>query len=290
MTPLPDLNTYQDPEALTPPDDDCALPIDHDGPHVTRNGRGWHDSDDMDGGVAAALIEKEAERGTRGTATDSALARYWLKEYDRAEARAEKAEDRADDAHNLIVALRADLAATEARAEQAEKERDEVRGALRARLGVRAEPRPLTPRQNLAALWESAHRPVGGCIPAGTAIITRSDYGSGDVRYQTLEATGRDLPDPGYTLERNYNYGPENGEEYRLLDPPARPDWIDAPAVRAWHKSDLRTEHDGTPGRPRIWSPDYGTTDVWSTPSLPHVPWSDLVDVEPLHAPEDGAA
>src|SRR5699024_5961358 len=39
----------------------CALPSGHDGPHVTGSGRGWHDSDDMDGGVAAALIEKEAE-------------------------------------------------------------------------------------------------------------------------------------------------------------------------------------------------------------------------------------
>ena len=24
-----------------------------------------------------------------------------------------------------------------------------------------------------------------------------------------------------------------------------RPDWIDAPAVQAWHRSDGRTEHDG---------------------------------------------
>lgn len=61
-----------------------------------------------------------------------------------------------------------------------------------------------------------------------------------------------------------------------------RPDWIDAPAVQAWHRSDGRTEHDGTPGKPRIWSPDYRTTERWSTPSLQNVHWSDLVDVTPL--------
>lgn len=61
-----------------------------------------------------------------------------------------------------------------------------------------------------------------------------------------------------------------------------RPDWIDAPAVQAWHRSDRRTEHDGTPGKPRIWSPDYKTTETWSTPSLRNVHWSDLVDVTPL--------
>ncbi|HEX7349615.1 hypothetical protein [Brachybacterium sp.] len=63
------------------------------------------------------------------------------------------------------------------------------------------------------------------------------------------------------------------------------PEWIDAPAVQAWHRSDGRTEHDGTPGKPRIWSPDYGTTERWSTPSLRNVHWSDLVDVVPLTAP-----
>lgn len=64
-----------------------------------------------------------------------------------------------------------------------------------------------------------------------------------------------------------------------------RPDWTDAPAVQAWHRSDRRTECDGTPGKPRIWSPDYRTTEHWSTPSLQHVHWSDLVDVAPLAAP-----
>lgn len=64
-----------------------------------------------------------------------------------------------------------------------------------------------------------------------------------------------------------------------------RPDWIDAPAVQAWHRSDGRTEHDGTPGKPCIWSPDYRTTERWSTPSLRNVHWSDLVDVVPLVAP-----
>lgn len=72
-----------------------------------------------------------------------------------------------------------------------------------------------------------------------------------------------------------------------LTEPPARPEWLDAPAVRAWHKSDGRTERDGTPGKPRIWSPDYGTTETWSTPSLREVPWTDLVDVEPLDVSAD---
>jgi hypothetical protein len=60
------------------------------------------------------------------------------------------------------------------------------------------------------------------------------------------------------------------------------PEWTTAPAVQARHRSDLRTEHDGTPGQPRIWSPDYKTTETWSTPSLRNVHWSDLVDVTPL--------
>ncbi|WME22120.1 hypothetical protein [Brachybacterium sp. GU-2] len=72
-----------------------------------------------------------------------------------------------------------------------------------------------------------------------------------------------------------------------LTEPPARPEWLDAPAVRAWHKRDGRTERDGTPGKPRIWSPDYGTTETWSTPSLREVPWTDLVDVEPLDVSAD---
>src|SRR5699024_5510230 len=102
----------------------CALPSGHDGPHVTGSGRGWHDSDDMDGGVAAALIEKEAE--------ESPSVDYEAMWWD-AERRAKEAEDRADDAHNLIVALRADLAATETRAEQAERERDRWHSMWRQR-------------------------------------------------------------------------------------------------------------------------------------------------------------
>ena len=62
----------------------------------------------------------------------------------------------------------------------------------------------------------------------------------------------------------------------------APPKWTNAPAVQAWHRSDHRTERDGTPGQPRIWSPDYKTTETWSTPSLRNVHWSDLVDVTPL--------
>src|SRR5699024_3566022 len=99
----------------------CALPSGHDGPTVTGSGRGWHDSD---GGVAAALIGKEAE--------ESPSVDYEAMWWD-AERRAKEAEDRADDAHNLIVALRADLAATETRAEQAERERDRWHSMWRQR-------------------------------------------------------------------------------------------------------------------------------------------------------------
>lgn len=61
------------------------------------------------------------------------------------------------------------------------------------------------------------------------------------------------------------------------------PEWVNnAPAVRAWHKRDGRVEYNGRWGVKRIWSPDYRTTDTWSTPSLQNVPWSDLVEVEPL--------
>ena len=60
------------------------------------------------------------------------------------------------------------------------------------------------------------------------------------------------------------------------------PEWTIAPAVQAWHRSDHRTEYDGTPGQPRIWSRDYRTAETWSTPSLRNVHWSDLVDVTPL--------
>lgn len=133
------------------------------------------------------------------------------------------------DARKYFEAVEAAFDTEKARAEKAEHVAKERAATIKEQAALidalRAEqPRPLTARENLAALWESAHRPVGGRIPAGTAIITRSDHGNGDVRYQTLEATGRDLPDEGRTLERNYPYGPENGEEYRLLDPPTRPE------------------------------------------------------------------
>lgn len=162
--------------------------------------------DDMDGGVAAALIEKEAAK-----LAGSGLAAHFRDKRDMERARAEQAEKERDEARAEAESLSRQL-------------HDAQQDADMSRAEMEAESRPLTARENLAALWESAHRPVGGRIPAGTAIITRSDHGNGDVRYQTLEATGRDLPDEGRTLERNYPYGPEDGEEYRLLDPPARPE------------------------------------------------------------------
>lgn len=65
--------------------------------------------DEVDGGVAAALIEKEAEKPDLSV---DYHAMWWKAERER---------------------------------EKAERERDEARGALRARLGMLAESRPLTP-------------------------------------------------------------------------------------------------------------------------------------------------
>lgn len=55
------------------------------------------------------------------------------------------------------------------------------------------------------------------------------------------------------------------------------PRWFFMPAVRARHKDDDRTR-----GAKRVWSPDSRESYTWSTPSLRNVPWTDLVDVEPL--------
>lgn len=70
----------------------CALPSGHDGPHVTGSGRGWQDSDDTDGGVTAALVEKEAE--------ESPSVDYEAMWWD-AERRAEKAEAERDRWHSM---------------------------------------------------------------------------------------------------------------------------------------------------------------------------------------------
>lgn len=60
------------------------------------------------------------------------------------------------------------------------------------------------------------------------------------------------------------------------------PDWYFKPAVRARHKNDHPTH-----GAKRIWSPDGRESYTWSTPSLRNVPWTDLVDVEPLDVIKD---
>ena len=60
------------------------------------------------------------------------------------------------------------------------------------------------------------------------------------------------------------------------------PDWFFKPAVRAFHKDDDRTR-----GVKRVWSPDGRESYTWSTPSLRNVPWTSLVDVEPLDVIED---
>lgn len=75
----------------------------------------------------------------------------------------------------------------------------------------------------------------------------------------------------------------EDFQEEIRVPVPTRPSWVDeAPAVRAWHWEDGRVESDGTPAVKRVWSPDYRQRDTWSTPSLQHVPWTELVEVEPL--------
>ena len=124
---------------MTSPPFRCTLPVGHDGPHATRDGYGWHDSDDMDGGVTAALIEKEAEEPP----SVDYEAMWWD-----AERRAEKAEKERDRWHSMwrqrgIKHLAAKKRATRAearadirgravaiyqqRAREAEAERDEWR-------------------------------------------------------------------------------------------------------------------------------------------------------------------
>lgn len=92
-----------------------------------------------------------------------------------------------------------------------------------------------------------------------------------------------------YFLSRHKECGIGIVDEYGQTYPiEPEPEWVNnAPAVRAWHKNDGHTEHNGKPGLKRIWSPDYGTSATWSTPSLRNVPWSDLVNVEPLGIIED---
>lgn len=111
-----------------------------------------------------------------------------------------------------------------ARAEKAEKERDEARGALRARLGVLAEPSPLTAREHLDAAWDAAHVPADGMIPAGAKYITRNL--AGGMRGPFTD--GGTIP----------GTDPTGFESRRLLDPPAparpeRAEEIDEPLRQA---------------------------------------------------------
>ena len=103
---------------MTSPHFRCTLPVGHDGPHVTRDGCGWHDSDDMDGGVAAALIEKEAE--------ESPSVDYEAMWWD-AERRAEKAEAERDRWHSMWRQRGIKHLAAEKRATRAEAQAD-IRG------------------------------------------------------------------------------------------------------------------------------------------------------------------
>lgn len=180
--------------------------------------------------------------------------------------RAEEAEDtlslvqqQRDQAVGRVNALSDGNDALRARAKTAERERDETRDA-----------------------WEGAVE----SLKEANALI--NDLRAAESRPLTPDAITERMVMRAAAVLGKYGYRPTPETVRRALDaalapePPQRPDWLDAPAVRAWHKNDGRTEHDGTPGKPRIWSPDYGTTETWSTPSLREVPWTDLVDVEPL--------
>ena len=116
----------------------CVLPIDHDGPHVTRNGRGWHDSDDMDGGVTAALIEKEAEPD-EGAHIGPEGEVDWHGLYLSENRRAEKAERERDGALRL-----AKTAADQADEALGMVARGECHDCIRDAAVIR-EPHPLTP-------------------------------------------------------------------------------------------------------------------------------------------------
>src|SRR5699024_7878920 len=91
----------------------CALPSGHDGPHATGSGRGWHDSDDMDGGVAAALIEKEIE-----DRPSNLIAAYWLRECDRRDEDAKRWKEVARRAIQARAGLRHELVLADERAEK----------------------------------------------------------------------------------------------------------------------------------------------------------------------------
>ena len=205
--------------------------------------------DEADGGVAAALIEQEAENPDPSV---DYHAMWWKAEREREKAERERDEARATkDMHKR----RADE--ERARAEKAEQERDhwkrEADGANADLADLRAaKSRPLTPDAISADAYERGVPVLRDACPHGFKLSIPA--------YEAVRAIVAAV----------------------LTEPPARPEWLDAPAVRAWHKRDGRTEHDGTPGKPRIWSPDYGRTETWSTPSLREVPWTDLVDVEPL--------
>ncbi|OFT48872.1 hypothetical protein HMPREF3159_13185 [Brachybacterium sp. HMSC06H03] len=159
-----------------------------------------HESPDYaDGGVAAALIEKEAENA------DAAVdyhAMWWKAERER-----EKAERERDEALASVRVLA--------------RENIECHERFRA-----AEPRPLTPdamtaREHLDAAWDAAHVPADGMIPAGAKYITRNHAGGMRGPFTDGEA----IPDTD----------PTGFVSRRLLDPP-RPEGsegIDEPLRQA---------------------------------------------------------
>lgn len=166
--------------------------------------------------------------------------------------------------------------AQRARAEKAEKERDEAREACQLFVRERDKARAASNRMTvtITRLLRALDLPENA---TADEIVKRAAVS----RPLTPDAITEDMcRRAADEFDRTHSW--EAALTAAVSDPAQRPDWLNAPAVRAWHKNDGRTEHDGTPGKPRIWSLDYGTTETWSTPSLRNVHWSELVDVEPL--------
>ena len=139
---------------MTYPPARCTLPVGHDGPHATRDGHGWHDHDDMGGGVTAVLIEKEAEESP----SVDYEAMWW-----EAERRAEKAEAERDRWHSMWRQRRIKNLAAEKRAARADESRPLA-------------PADITLHSANSASWVRVRveHPALGVIEEGVPLPTRS--------------------------------------------------------------------------------------------------------------------
>lgn len=171
--------------------------------------------DEADGGVAAALVEKEAE--TRDVAHDI----DWQAVAEQHEAAlAAMTEDR-DRVLDLVrdADMGRDLAVE--RAERAEQERDEARGALSARLGARAEPRSLTPHtvpsetvERARAAWINA----GGRVYAGLTSDLRHALAAALTEPPTRPEWADDAEDIEAALREEWTFSDEDGGEEAFAD------------------------------------------------------------------------